>query len=139
MMVKSIILGLASFFILAFSSSVFAQTDLLKGACTGKAADGAVCQQYLKQKKTGQNPVVDRIQTVTNIFALLTGVAAVIVIIYGGFVFVTAGGSIGGARSTDSPTRAKQARAMVTGAVIGLVIVALGWTIVTFVTNNLIQ
>ncbi len=138
-MVKSAVFCLLALLVLAISPRVLAQTDLLKGACTGKAANGPVCQQNTKQQATNQNPVVDRIQTVTNVFALLTGIAAVAVIIYGGFTFVTAGGSIGGQRSGDSPSRAKQARAMVTGAVIGLIIVGLGWTIVTFVTNNLIH
>lgn len=125
---------------LMIAPAATAQFQSLTETCNKpEAASSPVCQQYHQQQASKQNPLTEKIQNVTNIFAMLTGLFAVAIIIYGGFVFVTAGGAVGGQRSSDSPTRAKQARAMVTGAVIGLVIVALGWTIVTFVTNNLIQ
>lgn len=139
------VLKLLAFSLIATASFLNAPTaraefNPLDKTCSNQnAAQSPICQQYRKQKGSTENPIVNRIQTVTNLFAVLTGLFAVIIIIYGGFVFATAGGSIGGQRSTDNATRAKQGRAMVTGAVIGLVIVALGWTIVTFVTNNLIH
>lgn len=113
-----------------------------EGACVGLAADSPVCQQKKEQadKPAGKdkNPVVRVINTATNILALVAGVGAVIIIIYSGFVFVTAGGALGGQRSGDNPTRARQARSSLTGALIGLIIVALAWSIITFFTNRLL-
>jgi hypothetical protein len=110
----------------------------LGDACQGKAASSPACQQNSAQQASGANPLVDRIHTAANLIAIVAGIAAVIIIIYSGFVFATAGGSIGGQRAGDS-NRSKQARAALTGALAGLVIIALAWSIVTFVTDKVIQ
>ena len=106
------------------------------------ASQGPVCQQNDKQKKAGTNPVAGPngiINSAVNIIAVGAGVAAVIIIIISGFMFVTAGGNIGGQRAGDNPSRAKNARAALIGAVIGLAIIALAWTIITYVTHNVIK
>lgn len=103
-----------------------------------KAANGPVCKQKDAQQTKKTNPAVRVINTATNILALVAGIGAVIIIIYSGFVFVTAGGALGGQRSGDNPTRARQARSSLTGALIGLIIVALSWSIITFFTNRLL-
>lgn len=127
-------------FIVPINATAF---DLFKTSCSsGTAGGGPVCQQKDKQNASTSNPIGGPdgiIHKVADIFALVAGVAAIIIIIYSGFVFATAGGAIGGQRAGDNPTRAKNARGALIGAVVGLVIVALAWTITTFVTNNLIH
>jgi len=67
------------------------------------------------------------ITTVINIFSLVVGVVAVIMIIVGGFKYITSGGDSGnvsGAKNT------------ILFAIVGLVIVALAQVIVRFVLNK---
>ena len=116
--------------------------DFLNGACTGNsgaATSSPTCQQAAAQKAAGTNPALDKIHTATNLIGLVAGVSSVIIIVYSGFQFATAGGSIGGQRSGDKVTKAKEARATLTGAITGLIIVALSWSIITFVTDKLIK
>lgn len=114
----------------------------VEGTCAGLEKTSPVCQQKKEQAARpadkDKNPVVRVINTATNILALVAGIGAVIIIIYSGFVFVTAGGALGGQRSGDNPTRARQARSSLIGALIGLIIVALAWSIITFFTNRLL-
>lgn len=68
--------------------------------------------------------------TVINIVQWLLGflgLIAVIVILYGGFVWMTAGGN------EERITKAKQ---IITAAVVGLIVVLLAWAIVIFVVNQ---
>lgn len=64
--------------------------------------------------------------------------AAVIIIVYSGFVFATSGGSLSGQRSGDNPSRAKKARATLLGAVIGLVMIALSWAFIRFIIDRVL-
>jgi hypothetical protein len=99
----------------------------------------SICQDKAQQNQNPtDNPVNNIIHVAANIVALLTGVVAVIFIIISGFKFITAGGSIGGQRSAD-PNSLKSARATLSAAIIGLIIVALAWTIITFLTDKLIK
>jgi hypothetical protein len=111
------------------------------GACVGKAASSPACVQAKAQDTNNPNPVAGPngiINTAANIIALVAGIGSVIVIIISGFMFVTAGGAAPGQRSTD-PNRLKTARSALSGAIVGLIIVALAWSIVRFVTNWVIQ
>lgn len=111
--------------------------------CQGNAANSTVCQESSNQANKGTsasaNPVVQKIHTGANILGTIAGVAAVIIAVYSGFMYATAGGAIGGQRSGDNPTRARQARSSLIGSLIGIVLVALAWTIVTFVTDRLLK
>lgn len=119
--------------------------DPLKSVCVpGTAAyDSPTCKQYrYQQANKNSNPIAGSdgiLQTITNIMAMLTGIVAVIVIIISGFSLMTAGGNIAGQRSGDNPSKAKKARAQLSGALIGLVIVALSWTILTFIIQKFVQ
>jgi len=65
-------------------------------------------------------------KTVVNIFSLLVGIVAVIMIIYGGFRYITSGGesgAVGNAKNT------------IIYAIVGLILVALAQTLVHFVLN----
>lgn len=142
---KKIILTLS---VLAFLLVPASQTygfDPLSGPCSQSGAQNTpICQQNTTQQtaKTNDNPVAGPngvLQTVTNVMAVLTGIVAVVMIIISGFQFVTAGGSIGGQRSGDNPSKARKARSTLLAAVIGLIIVALSWTIITFVVQKIVQ
>ena len=143
MAIKTLLFGLVfvAFFGL-WSSAAKAQYDPFEDVCTGSAASSPTCQQKKAQEAAGTNPVAGPggiISDAANIIALVGGIDAVIIIIISGFVFVTAGGAIGGQRAGDSPTRAKNARTVLVGAVIGLVVIALGWSITTFIINTVIK
>ncbi len=74
--------------------------------------------------KNKNNNVRDIIGTVVNTLLFLIGVAAVIVIIIGGFTYVTSGGS---------DANVKRAKDMILYAVIGLVIAFAAYAIVNWV------
>ena len=54
-------------------------------------------------------------------------------------MYATAGGAAAGQRAGDNPTKAKNARLVLTNAVIGLIIIALAWVVVSFVTQKVIS
>jgi hypothetical protein len=57
----------------------------------------------------------------------LLGLIAVVLIIYGGFIWLTAGGN---------EDKVGQAKRIISAAVVGLIIVLLAWAIVTFVVST---
>lgn len=67
------------------------------------------------------------IETVVNLFSAIIGVVAVIMILYGGFRYITSGGS------SDKVSSAKNT---IIYGIIGLVIVGLAQVIVQFVLNK---
>src|SRR5690606_11396716 len=69
----------------------------------------------------------DRIRTITNILLFLLGAVAVIMIIIGGFRYVTSGGD------SSSTTSAKNT---IMYAVIGLVVAILAYAIVQFILDQ---
>jgi hypothetical protein len=95
--------------------------------CSGEAAKSPTC----KQAKNPDNPVTgpkNVIKTAATIIALITGIAAVIMIILSGLTMITSGGN------ADSVATARR---RLIAAIIGLIIVVLAWTIVTFTVNHL--
>ena len=109
----------------ASGSVAFAATnDNTKEVCKGIEATGGDCNP--------DDTVNKIIKNIINVFSWVVGVVAVIMVMYGGFVYVTAGG--------DS-AKVTKGRQVITYALIGLVIVALAQVIVKFVlgaaTSNL--
>ena len=92
-----------------------------------------ICQQHPSAagctKPGAENPVNHVIQVAADIVALLTGLAAVIFIIAGGFAMVTSGGNA---------EAAANARKRITAAIIGLAVVVLAWTIINFAIDKLL-
>jgi hypothetical protein len=70
------------------------------------------------------------INSAANILAVITGIGAVIMIIIGGLTMVTSAG-----RSESVAT----ARRRIIYSLVGLVVVALSWAIIRFITDKLIQ
>ena len=106
------------------SNQLFAACD--KTVTNAQAAKSPIC----KDKNTTTNPVNKKIKVAADIIALATGVTAVIFIILGGFSMITSAGN------TEAVANARK---RIINAIIGLVIVALAWTIISFVTDRLIK
>lgn len=70
----------------------------------------------------------DRIATVINVFSIVVGIVAVIMIIVGGFRYITSGGS---------DTSVTSAKNTILYAIIGLVIVALAQILVRFTLSKI--
>lgn len=84
--------------------------------------DGTKCET-----ETGSDRIQQIVTTLVNVFSVVVGIVAVIMIVVGGFKYITSGGDSGnitGAKNT------------IVYAVIGLVIVALAQFLVQFVLKN---
>lgn len=102
----------------AFAINAFAQSTSFFDNPTGVVAPNAAAQGTL-----GQN-----VTTLINYILGILGLVAVAFLIYAGVLMVTAGGN---------DEQVGKARKIITYAVIGIVIILLSWTIVTFVTSAL--
>lgn len=95
-----------------------------------------VCAAANGQNGSTNNPISGphgAIQEATTVFALVTIIGGIIIAVYSGIVFVTAGG----ARAGDNASRARNARTTLISAITGIVIAALAWTIVTYVNTQI--
>jgi hypothetical protein len=122
----SSMLGIA---ILASNYAAAETADIQNNLCMGtnlSNADGT-CEGITGN--AGQN-INSLVATIINIFSWIVGVVCVIMIIYGGFLYVTAGGDT---------NKVGTAKTTILYAIIGLVIVALAQIIVKFVLNKLTQ
>ena len=96
------------------------QEELKKGACLGDTA----CENTASaDTQTNVNNIVN---TIINVFSWLVGIVAVIMVIFGGFRYITAAGDT---------TKTKTAKDTILFALIGIIIVALAQTIVKYVLN----
>jgi hypothetical protein len=91
----------------------------------GGAGGSAVCHAPTGNNLSGPNGILIK---VANIFAFVTGVGAVFVILIGGFMYITSSGDAG---------KASTGRSAVIYAVIGLVVVVLGRVIIGFVVTKI--
>ena len=86
------------------------------------AASGSGCAE-----PTGSGSVQNAIKVAVNVLSWVVGITAVIVVIFGGFRYVTSGG--------DS-TKVGSAKNTILYAVIGLIVVAMAQVIVRFTLNK---
>lgn len=117
-------IGLASF---AVPAIVHAE-DILDEACA-TAPDSPTCKS--NQAGSKSNPLTGKdgiLYKVSQIIAIIAGIAAVIVVIVSGIRYITSGG--------DSQKTASAKNTLV-GALIGLIIIVLAQTIITFVIKRL--
>ncbi len=101
--------------------------NLFTSSCQN-VSGSSVCTDAKSAGST--NPAVHLIQVATSIIALATGIGAVAMIIIGGFTLVTSAGN---------PEAAATARRRIIYSVVGLVVVALAWLIIRFVTDRIIS
>lgn len=121
-MITKISLAVAGFLVIALSFS----TPLVYATVSGEIDTGitAAGGNSSPDPTTTLNTTVGN---VVNLISVFVGVVAVIMIVVGGFRYITSGG--------DS-TKVKSAKDTLLYAIIGLIIVALAQVIVRFVLNN---
>ena len=122
---KSTILAASMMLALATPALVtvpaYAQTSK-SAACEGVALTGADCGSA-----TAQSSVDSLVATVVNILSIIVGIAAVIMIIVGGFKYVASGGDA---------NKVSSAKSTLIYAIVGLLIAVLAQFIVHFVLDN---
>jgi len=108
-------------------SSARAAYDPTEQVCEGAGNEttGPVCGAVDEDPVSGSNGVIN---TVANIIAWAGGVIAVIMIIFSGFRFVTAGGDSG---------KVTSARNTIIYATVGLLVIVIARVIVSLVITNL--
>lgn len=109
------------------TGNVSAQVDIQKNLKCGSNLDteGQSCEV-----ESGTQGINKIITDIINIFSIIVGIVSVIMIIYGGFSYVTSGGDSG---------KVGNAKNTIIYAIIGLVIVALAQFIVQFVLDKVTQ
>lgn len=125
--IKTYVLALAA--LITFSApalvpiAVYADTTTQQGICTGvnAATDTGNCGG------NGGLQLGDIAQRIVNILSIIVGIVAVIMIIFGGFRYITSGGDSGNVSS---------AKNTLIYAIVGLIIVALAQVIVHFVIQG---
>ena len=131
--IKTLLLSLSMVFMfsapLAIPATVSADvtpTDINNNLCSGANGDlsGAATDCANTPDPGNFN---GKIKTIINIISVIIGIVAVIMIIFGGFRYITSGGA------ADKVTGAKNT---ILYAIIGLIIVALAQVIVKFVLNK---
>ena len=118
---------------LALTAPAAGAFDLFGDACQGSNVNSPTCQQAQSQGGDTTNRVTGTqniINVAANVIALAAGIAAVIMIIISGLTFVTSGGN---------QEATATARRRLVAAVVGLLIVALAWTLIRFVTDRVVQ
>ncbi|HEV2402926.1 MAG TPA: pilin [Candidatus Saccharimonadales bacterium] len=110
--------------------TVHAQADINNCLSQGTNFDvgsGTGCQPA--STSGGTTRINNLITTVVNIFSALVGILAVIMIIYGGFQYLTSGGDTG---------KLTTARTTIVYAIVGIIIVAFAQFLVQFVLNRVV-
>lgn len=116
------LIGITAFLVVSAPEVSFADAKGEVCSGIGAATDGA------GNCTGGGASVSSIIKTVVNILSWIVGVTAVIMIIIGGFMYVTSAGESG---------KASTARSTIIYAIIGLIIVAFAQTIVRFVLGKI--
>lgn len=118
---KIIVAALSAFLVMGAALPTYAAETAQGSVCEGigLTVNGGGCSD-----DSGSPTVNSVIHTVINIFSYIVGVAAIIMIIVGGFKYITSGGDsnkVGSAKST------------ITYALIGLIVAGLAQVLVLFV------
>jgi hypothetical protein len=118
----SMIIGFAS-----LPVPVYAAEEPVKVDIGGSLEDGSCVNDPDCDIDDGKKKVNATITNIINIFSMIVGIVAVIMLIYGGFRYVTSGGDSGAITS---------AKNTILYAIVGLVIVAISQAIVQFVLGS---
>ncbi len=100
-------------------------TGLCKGVTDASGSGGQA--ECFNTDTNGDNSLSNIARKIINIFSIIVGIVAVIMVIYGGFRYITSGGDSG---------RVGNAKNTLIYAVIGLIIVALAQFLVHFVLST---
>jgi Type IV secretion system pilin len=133
--IKTTVMALSLLF--AFAAPVVVATPSASAACSSIAnkvsegANGAATGNNSNDCGTGNgvdnNSIARAANGIVNIFSLIVGIVAVIMIIYGGFRYITSGGDSG---------KVGNAKNSLIYAVVGLIVVAMAQLIVRFVLTQ---
>ena len=93
--------------------------------CSGAASKSPVCNASSSDPLTGSNGIIVK---ATNILAIVAGIAAVIIIIIAGIHFITSNGD---------PSATGSARSTIIMAIVGLIIIVLAKSIITFIVSRI--
>lgn len=104
-----------------------APNTIQSGVCTGSKDAASEGQGNCTVSGNGEDSIASIAHNVVNIFSIIVGVVAIIMIIWGGFRYITSGGDSG---------RVGSAKNTLIYAIIGLIIVALAQFIVNFVLTK---
>jgi hypothetical protein len=131
MSLKRILIGLTgvavAVLIVAGAGSTALAKDPFNGVDCSKAPGSAVCTGKTNSDEnplTGPNGTIRR---VTGLLARIAGVAAVIVIMVGGFMYITANGE---------SNKISEAKNVIIYAVVGLVVIVLAQYIIIFILSK---
>lgn len=131
---KFIVVGIASFAMLVPSFAMpvlgggLASAAIKQSLCAGAdAASGATTSTCTPTTGTGTSGIQNIAQRVTDVFSVIVGAISIIMIIYGGFRYITSGGDSG---------KVGNAKNTLIYAVVGLIIVALAQLLVRFVLTQ---
>lgn len=92
-------------------------------------SDGSISAEMREMLGCDEDKTVDDVaNTGLNLVLAATGIIAVGVMVYGGFVYLT---------SQGDPSKAKRGRDVILYGLVGLAVALLAFAIVTFVVNNL--
>jgi hypothetical protein len=119
-------LGLVSAGVVVVAPANAASANIKTSLCNGSNLTNGSADCNTITGNAGNN-VNSMVATIINIFSWIVGVVCVIMIIYGGFRYVTAGGDSG---------KVGDAKNTILYALVGLVIVALAQVIVKFVLSK---
>lgn len=127
-----VIAGLAAFYLLPLPT--LAATIDCSNPATLSTEDAIQCgtdtTAGVPQSANAGKKIDTTVQNLLNVLSIAVGILAVIMLIVGGFRFIT---------SSGNPETIKSAKNTITYALIGLVIVALAQIIVNFVLNKATQ
>jgi hypothetical protein len=125
--IKLALATLLSSAVMLAPATVMAATVTSNSLCNGTSLNDVDDANCKTSPKEGEKTVKDIATDVINIFSWIVGIISVIMIIYGGFRYITSGGNDAGV---------KAAKNTILYAVVGLIIVALAQIIVKFVINK---
>lgn len=113
-----------SFLALSLCSPAALVTQAATNGFSGRDADERLGLEYGAQTGLGSTPVVSLVARIINVSLGLLGMIFVSLLIYAGFVWMTANGN---------EDRVATAKKTITAAVIGLVIILMAFTVTQFV------
>ena len=125
--IKFIIPALCAIFMLFSSQPIFAATTIEDSVCSGTGLNlsgGGTC---LTETAGSEGKLNTLIATIVNIFSVIVGIVAVIMIIMGGFKYITSNGDSNSIQS---------AKNTILYAIVGIVIAAFAQVIVRFVLKR---
>lgn len=127
MKIRNVVIGLTTLLcsLSMMSGLALAANPAYSGVqCSGAAAKSPVCHASTSDPLTGNNGVIVK---AANIFALVAGIAAVIIIIIAGINFIM---------SSGDAAKTGRARETIIYAAVGIVVIVLARTIITFIVSR---